>query len=398
MANKEVQPTMEDLLKHVADQKDIQIGEKIKGKIIYIAKNEVTVDIQNVGLGIVRGRELYNEEYLSSLEIGQEVEAIVIELDNEKGIMELSFRAIGRDKIWSDIKKAFEDKQTVEAKIRDVNRGGFLVRVRGIYGFLPASLLAPTHAIKQGKIDSKSLVNQMKKYVGQTFNVKILTLNEENDSIIVSEKEVADEIAVAKLSKYKVNDVVEGSVVGIVDFGLFVRFDDNLEGLVHISELSWKKIEKPQDEFKMGDSVNAKIIDIDENNRINLSIKQTLPNPWVLFAKKTNVGDSFSGKITKIISYGVIATNDDDIQGLCHITHIANEVLESPAQIHDLLKIGEVRDFNIISVDEDEKLYLTLLPIKDALKREEENKKRKEEEEKVKTDAIEQAIEELSKK
>ncbi len=178
MANKEVQPTMEDLLKHVADQKDIQIGEKIKGKIIYIAKNEVTVDIQNVGLGIVRGRELYNEEYLSSLEIGQEVEAIVIELDNEKGIMELSFRAIGRDKIWSDIKKAFEDKQTVEAKIRDVNRGGFLVRVRGIYGFLPASLLAPTHAIKQGKIDSKSLVNQMKKYVGQTFNVKILTLNE----------------------------------------------------------------------------------------------------------------------------------------------------------------------------------------------------------------------------
>jgi small subunit ribosomal protein S1 len=364
----DLQPTMTDLMNHVSKVPEINLGDRIKGKVLFVAKNEVIMDIEAVGLGLVRGKELYNEEYLSSIKTGDDLEAIVIDLDNEKNMMELSFRAIGRDKIWSDIKTSFENQLTVDAKIRDANRGGFLVRVQGVEGFLPASLLSPTHAIKQISVEEKSLVNQMKKYVGQMFKVKIISTNEDADSLIVSEKAVSDELAYAKLSKYKVGDVVEGTVVGAVDFGIFIRFDEDLEGLVHISEIAWKKVEDPRGEYKVGDKLKAKIVEIDKENRINLSVKQLLPNPWIDFAKTTKPGDSFKGKVIKIVSYGAIVLNDDDIQGLCHISQLKEDQIENPSQIHDILKVGEERDFTVLGVDVDEKLYLTILPFDTARK------------------------------
>jgi ribosomal protein S1 len=380
---KELQPTMGDLLKHVSDDNQLKIGGQVSGKIIYIAKNEILLDIENIGLGVVRGRELYNEEYFSRLKIGETVEAVLIDLDNEKGMMELSFRAIGRDKIWAEIKESYENGSTIECKIRDANRGGFLVKVQGVDGFLPASLLAPAHAIKQVGLEEKSLVNQMKKYVGQTFNVKILSINPEADTLIVSEKAVSDEIAQAKLSKYKVGSIVEGSVVGAVDFGIFVRFDEQLEGLVHISEIAWKKVEDPRKEYKTGDKIKAKIVEIDKDNRINLSIKQILDNPWIEFAKNTKPGSKFTGKVAKVVTYGAIVVNDDDIQGLCHISQISEEPLDSPAKIHEVLKVGETREFTILSVSAEEKLYLTLLDFEKAKKIEEDLASKQEEKDKT---------------
>lgn len=363
---KEIQPTMGDLLKRVSDKTDLKIGDQISGKVIFVAKNEVLLDMENIGLGVVRGRELYNEEYLSRLKIGETVEAIILDLDNELGQIELSFRAIGRDKVWSEIKQAFEAGVPVEGKIRDANRGGFLVKVHGIDAFLPASLLAPTHAIKQVGIEDKSLLNQMKKYVGQTFNVKIISTNPEADTMIVSEKAVSDELAQVKLKKYRVGDIIDGVVVGAVDFGLFVRFDTDLEGLIHISEIAWKKVEDPRQYYKVGDKVQAKIVDIDKDNRINLSIKQLLSNPWIEFSKNTKIGDKFVGKVSKIVSYGAIVVNGDDVQGLCHISQISPEMIESPAKIHEVLKVGETRDFTVLGVESGEKLYLTLLDIEVA--------------------------------
>ncbi len=363
---KEVQPTMADLLKRVANTTELNIGDQISGKVIFVAKNEVLLDIENVGLGIVRGRELYNEEYLSRLKVGETIEAIILDLDNELGMAEMSFRAIGRDKIWSEIKEAYDAGVPIEAKIRDANRGGFLVKVHGIDGFLPASLLAPTHAIKQVGVEDKSLLNQMKKYIGQIFNVKIISINPEADTLIVSEKSVSDEIAQVKLRKYKVGDIVEATIVGAVDFGLFVRFDSDLEGLIHISEIAWKKVEDPRQGNKVGDKVQAKIVEIDKDNRINLSIKQLLPNPWIEFSKTTKPGSKFVGKVSKIVSYGAIVVNDDDIQGLCHITQISETPLESPAKIHEVLKLGEVREFTVLGIDAEEKLYLTLLDFEKA--------------------------------
>jgi small subunit ribosomal protein S1 len=355
-------PTMSTLLSTITDPAQVEVGSSISGQIISLAKNQAILSIPNVGLGMVRGKELYNEEYLAKLKVGETVEAAVVEGDNEQGYVELSFRAIGRDKIWQEITAAYDNKDTVPAKIRDANRGGFLIKVHGIDGFLPASLLSPTHAIKSTGIEDKSLANKMKKFVGQTFNVKLINISPETDSVIASEKAVSDEIAQFKLQKYKVGDEVEGAIVGIVDFGLFVRFDDDLEGLVHISEISWKKVENPYKEHRIGEKVKAKIVDIDKENRINLSIKQTTSNPWIDFAKSVKPGDKFKGNVTKIATYGAIVVNSEDIQGLCHISQISEKTIESPAKIHEILRPGQSYDFTILSVDSDEKLYLTLLP------------------------------------
>jgi len=357
---KELQPSMTDLLKHVGNDLGFDVGDIIQGKVIHVSKNEVILDVENVGLGIVRGKEIFNEEYLARIKEGEMVEALVLDLENENGMIELSFRAIGRDQVWQEIQDIYENQLTVEAKIRDANKGGYIVRVQGVDGFLPASLLSPTHAIKIG-VEDKSLLNQMKKYVGQTFNVKIINMDQDADSIIVSEKLVSDEIAQEKLSKYKVGDIVEGTVVGAVDFGIFVRFDSELEGLVHISELAWKKIEDPRKEYRINDKVKAKIVEIDKENRINLSIKQLLPNPWIDFANSTKPQDAFVGTVVKIVTYGAIVVNDQDIQGLIHISQISEDEIENPSQIHDYLKVGETKEFTVLSVDQDEKLYLTLL-------------------------------------
>lgn len=373
------QPTMDDLLKRVGGEKELEITDRVSGKIIYITKSEVILDIDNVGLGLVRGKELYNDEYVALLKEGETVEAVVLDLDNERGMLELSFRAVGRDKIWSELTKAHEEKNTIEAKIRDVNRGGFLVKVQGVYGFLPASLLAPAHAIKQATgVEANNLLNQMKRYVGQTFNVKVLSMNEESDTVVVSEKAVSDEINAVKLSKYKIGDVVHGTVVGVVDFGIFVRFDSDLEGLVHISEIAWRKIDKTHNEYKIGDAVSARIIEIDGDNRINLSIKQTLENPWVKFAKKTKVGDAFVGSVQKITSFGVLVSNEDEIQGLCHISQLQIDAIDNPAKLHDIAKIGEKIEFKVLALEANEKLYLTKLPLDIAEQRHNENKQREE--------------------
>lgn len=362
------QPTMADLLLHVEKTFAVSVGDTIKGKVFLISKSQVLIDIENVGIGVVRGKEMYNEEYLSRLKLDEEIEAVVIDLDNEMGMLELSFRAIGHDKVWSEIKESYEGEKVMDAKIKDANRGGFLVKVNGVDGFLPASLLSPTHAVKQGSIEDKSVLNQMKKYIGQIFKVKIISINPEADTFIVSEKSVSDEIAQAKLSKYKIGDIVEGAVVGSVDFGVFVRFDEDLEGLVHISEIAWKKVEDPKTEFKIGDKVKAKIVEIDKENRINLSVKQLLPNPWIDFVKNVKPGDKFVGTVSKIVTYGAIIVNEEDIQALCHISQLSKTPLESPAKIHELLRIGETKEFKVLSIDTDEKLYLTLLDLETAKK------------------------------
>ncbi len=364
----QTQPSMGDLMQHVTEINTVTLGNTIQGKVIHMSKNEVILDIENVGLGIVRGRELYNEEYLATIKLGETVEAIVVDLDNEKHMVELSFRAIGRDKIWSEVKRIFEAQETVEAKIRDANRGGFLVRIMGVDGFLPASLLSPTHAIKQVGVEDKSLLNQMKKYIGQSFTVKILSINEDGDTLIASEKAVSDELAKEKLSKYEVGSIVDGTVVGAVDFGVFIRFDEDLEGLVHISEIAWKKVEDPRIEYKIGQKVKAKIVEIDSDNRINLSIKQLLPNPWIEFVKANQPGNIFKGKVSKIVAYGAIIVNEDDIQGLCHVSQMIDQEIESAAQIHDLLKLGEEKEFTVLSLEADEKLYLTMLDFDTAQK------------------------------
>lgn len=355
------QPTMADLLR-LMPQDTLKIGQTIKGTILMVGKNQVIINVPNVGVGIVRNKEIYNEEYISRLKVGEEVESMILSLDNKMGMLELSFREIGRDKIWEEIKHIHENSVTVDAKIRDVNRGGFLVRVKGIDGFLPASLLAPNHAIKTQNGPESTVTNQLKKYLGQSFQVKVVSINPDTDSLIASEKAVSEEAMKLKLSKYRVGDIVEGDVIGVVDYGVFVRFDEALDGLVHISEIAWKKVEDPKQYYKIGDKVKVKITEIDNDFKINLSIKQITENPWILFIKSTKPGDKFVGRVNKIAAFGIIAVDEErDIQGLCHITQVSENPLENPTKIYDFAKVGELKEFTVLKMDGESKLYLTLI-------------------------------------
>lgn len=368
------QPGMKDLLAYAATTpgiyQDIQAGELVKGVVLSVSKNEVLIDIPMIGLGVVRGMELYNDEYLSSIKPGDEVEGLILELENEKGTIEMSFRAIGRDQVWNEIKDMRQDKTTVEAKVVHANRGGLMVKVKGVIAFLPASLLSPAHSIKQTSLsESNTLLKQMQKYIGQSFNVKVEDLDKDSDKLIVSEKAVSDEMMSAKLSQYKMGDVVEGRVCGIVDFGLFVRFDTDLEGLIHISELAWKKVEDPRESFSLGQLVQAKIISIDNDGRVNLSIKQTQPNPWHHFAAVTTVGTTIKAKVTKVTSYGAICVTEDEIQGLCYIAQMSTEPIDNPAKIHDIVKVGQEYDFTVIDINPtDYRLSLSLLTMEEAMR------------------------------
>ncbi|GAB4143121.1 MAG: hypothetical protein OHK0017_00080 [Patescibacteria group bacterium] len=378
------QPGMSDLLAYASSSpeiyQDVQVDTLAKGTVISVSKNEVLIDIPNVGLGVVRGMELYNDEYLSSIKPGDEVEALVISLDNEKGMIEMSFRAIGRDQVWNELKQIHETKQSIDAKVVHANRGGLMIKVKGVIGFLPASLLSPSHSIKQTSIsESNSLLKQMQKYIGQSFSVKIEDLDKDSDKLIVSEKAVSDEMVSAKLSKYTIGDVIEGRVCGIVDFGLFVRFDTDLEGLIHISELAWKKIEDPRESFSLGQLVKAKIISIDADGRINLSIKQTQDNPWYHFSETTKIGSKIKAKVTKITSYGAICVTQEDIQGLCYIGQMSEDAIDNPSKIHDILNVGQEYEFTVIDINPNEyRLSLSLLPFEIAKKIDDDNRNKRE--------------------
>jgi len=376
----ENQPGMDDLLNYAENNpgldRTVSPGEIIQGTVLSISKNEILIDLPGIGLGSVRGMELYNDEYLSKIKVGEEAEAMVIEVENEKGTVELSFRAIGRDQTWEELYQDFEAKKTVEAKVVHANKGGLMVKVHGVIGFLPASLLSPSHSIKQSSLsESNTLLKQMQKYIGSSFLVKIENLDKDTDKLIVSEKSVADEIINQKLSKYQIGDVIEGRVSGIVDFGLFVRFDTELEGLIHISELAWKKIEDPREHFALSQLVQARIISVDGGGRINLSIKQLQENPWVKFAQNTKPGDKIEATVTKLAPYGAICLTEDEIQGLCYIAQIAEESIE-PAQIEKYLKVGDKKSFTVIEINHSDcRLSLSLLDYGSALRVNEEIQK-----------------------
>jgi small subunit ribosomal protein S1 len=292
----------------LADKDWLRIPKKsdvVKGMIISVSRNEIRVDINGYKTGVVRGRELFEEaaEY-RDLKVGTEVEATVIELENELGEVELSFRYAGQQRAWDALRKLVETGEVVPAKIMEANKGGLLARVNHINGFLPVSQLSPDNYPRVSGGDKVKILEKLKSFVGTSMNVKIIDANEREEKLIVSEKAVWEEAQKGVLDKYKIGDKVEGAITAIADFGVFVKFD-NLEGLVHISEIAWQRIDHPRDLVKVGDTVKAEVIGI-EGSKIFLSMKKLIDDPWKRVAEKYKVGEIVTGKILKINEIGTI--------------------------------------------------------------------------------------------
>ncbi len=328
-----------------------QIGDLIKGTVVTASKSEVKLDIDGVLMGIVRGPEMYNEvPEFSDLKPGDEVEAAVIDAENENGELELSFRLVGQEKAWAQLRQAAKDKTTVKVKIIDANRGGLLSRYCQIDGFLPVSQLAPENYPRISGGDKTKILEKLKSFVGQEFEVTIMALGEDESKVIFSEKDVWNKKQKPALDKYKIGSEVEGKITAITNFGVFVSFGENIEGLIHISELAWQRIDSPGEMYKVGDKIKAEIITID-GAKVFLSAKKLLKDPWLEASAKYKTGQIVPGTILKVNPFGLFVKLDEEIHGLAHVSQLS---LGAKEKIMDLFQADEIKDFEIVSISPNE--------------------------------------------
>lgn len=327
-----------------------QVGDTITGKIISASKSEVKLDINGVMTGIIRGRELYfDASDYAKLPAGEEIEATVIDTDNENGELELSFRHAGEQKAWVNLQESYSSKTNMKVRVLDANKGGLIVSLGQITGFLPVSQLAPENYPRVSGGDKTKILEKLKTLVGTELEVRVMTLDEEEKKLIVSEKDAWQDKQKDIISRYQVGSVVEGAITAITGFGLFINFDNNLEGLIHISELAWQRIDDINELYKIGDTIKAEIISID-GSKIFLSAKKLIDDPWKNVAKKYAVGQKVTGLVLKVNPFGLFVELDNDIHGLAHISQLS---LNPGQKITDAYTPNTQAEFTIISLEPD---------------------------------------------
>lgn len=349
-----------------------QIGQIISGTVISASKKEVLVDLPGYGVGIVRGPQLYREaaEY-ANLKPGETIEATVVEPESDNGNVELSFRYAGHQKVWDSLAKLRDESTILPADIVEANRGGLMIKLNKIPGFLPVSQLSPEHYPRVPGGDKNKILEKLKSYVGTKMDVKVITLNPDEEKLIVSEKAAWEEQQHSTLSKYQPGDIVEGTVTAITDFGAFVEFGEKLEGLVHISELAWQRIDHPRDVVVVGQAVRAKILNI-QGSKIFLSMKSLIDDPWKNVAEKYQAGQIVSGKVLKINPFGLFVELDKEIHGLAHVSELSDKPLND---VSEIAKPGDTLDFRIVSVEpEQHRLGLSIKQVKNPKPADEEAK------------------------
>ncbi len=352
---------MDNLLaKDENEIKPLEVGQMVKGTVISSTKTEMLVDIGGINTGIIRKKELFVDDATElNLNPGDEIEAMVIDPENEIDMVELSLRFAGHAKAWDALSQLRDANTINKARILDANKGGLLVSINGVNGFLPVSQLNPEHYPRVPGGDKNRILEKLKSYVGEDFEVKVLDVDEEQNKLIVSEKAAWEESQKDVLDKHKVGELIEGSVTAVTDFGVFVRFGENLEGLVHISELAWQRIDDPNDLFKVGQSIQAEVINI-EGSKIFLSIKKLQKDPWTNIEEKYKIGQMVEGKVIKANPFGLFVELDNEIHGLAHISELSDKPV---TDVSTIAKPGDTISFRIVSIEPKEhRLGLSLKP------------------------------------
>lgn len=356
---------MEDLLKETGYTLSApKPGDVLKGVVTDVSKKMVLVDIGAKTEGMVVDKEyLAAKDYIESLNQGDEVSVYVISPENERGQILLSLKRALMDMKWEMYAEYMETGKTVEVEGVEVNKGGMIVQADTIRGFVPSSQFG------------KEYLGRMEKLLNQKFKVKVIEVDKEKNRLIFSERHVSEAEALAKkseaLSFVHAGDTYEGVVSGIMPFGVFVGVevpigkDDKdmsgkLEGLVHISEISWEKVNDPNDFFKLGDRLKVKVLGVDEDaGKLNLSVKQLTDDPWTTVEDKYPIGAKVTGKVTRTAPFGAFVTLEPGVDGLIHISKIPSG--EEP-------KVGDEVEIFVETVDMDQRrmslgMVLTEVPM-----------------------------------
>lgn len=342
--------TMEDLLAGSEDFVKPELGTVINGTVISLRKNHVIVDLNGVAVGIISGAETHDSAgTMKDLVVGDEVQAVVVEDEDDHGMVVLSLRKASQANAWDRFEKAYKNGDVVKVIVSEANKGGLLLDVDGIKGFIPVSQLAPVHYPRVDGADAGQILMRLKKLVGQNFNVKVINVDRATGKMILSEKAAMETASSANLKKLTIGDTVTGKVSGVVKFGIFVTFE-GLEGLVHISEIAWGHVSNPHQYAKVGDPVDVQIIGI-EKDKLSLSIKRLMLDPWEEIAKKYPIGGKVKGVVNRFSQFGAFVQLEDDINGLIHLSEISDQKVEDPK---NFLSIGDEVEAIVINIDRDE--------------------------------------------
>ncbi len=342
-------------------------GDIVEGPVINIEKSAVYIDLAPLGTGIIYGKEFITaRDIIKKIAIGDIVAAKVVDTNNAEGYIELSLKEARQALIWSEAEEAIKSKKILELPVLEANKGGLIIAWQGISGFLPASQLKPEHYPRVVDGDKDRILDELKKLVGKKISVAIISALPKEGKLIFSEKTPGTEVKDKEkiVGKYKVGDEFEGTVTGIVDFGVFVKIEDGLEGLVHISEIDWSLVEDPRLFYKVGDHVRVKIIDIKEN-KISLSIKALKENPWTEAGKKYKKDKVVEGVVIKFNKHGALASIEEGIAGLVHVSEFGSE-----EKLRKALELGKTYTFKISLFDaKDQKMALSFVNKDAAVKK-----------------------------
>lgn len=319
-----------------------RLDEIVEGPVIAVDKAAIYVDLRPFGTGIIYGREfIAARDLIRKTNIGDIIKAKVVEVENDDGYVELSLKEAKQALIWNEAELAIKSKAMFDLTIKDANKGGLIIDWQGVSGFLPASQLKPEHYPRVEDSDKDKILQELKKLVGTKIAVTMISANPKDGKLIFSEKDGSPEERQEVISKYTVGDELDCEVTGIVDFGVFLKIEDGLEGLVHISELDWGLVEDPRQMFKLKDKVRAKVIDI-KDGKISLSIKALKDNPWKAFESTLKKGDVVKGVVIKYNKHGALVSIKEGVAGLVHHSTFGSE-----EKLREALQLGKIYPFTV---------------------------------------------------
>src|SRR3954470_4733329 len=318
-------------------------GDVVSGKVVRIDQDEVLVDIGYKSEGVIPSNELSIRKSVDpsdEVELGEDVDALVLTKEDQEGRLILSKKRARFEKAWRRIEKAADSGEPVEGTVIEVVKGGLILDL-GVRGFLPASL-----------VDIRRVQN-LDEFMGQKLECKVIELNRSRNNVVLSRRAVLEEerkeVREQILGNLEPGQVVEGKISNIVDFGAFVDLD-GIDGLIHISELSWSHVNHPSEVVSIGDDVRIKVLDIDkERQRISLGLKQTQEDPWQKVIDEHKPGDTVDGKVTKVVTFGAFVEILPGVEGLVHISELAQHHVESPAEV---VRPGDELQVKILEVDD----------------------------------------------
>ncbi len=320
-----------------------KVGDVVEGTVSAVGRAKVYVDLAPFGTGVIYGREYMNaRDILRKVSAGDTIGGKVVDAGNEDGYIELSLKEARQALIWSDAEQAVKDQTVFSLEVKEANKGGLILEWQGIQGFLPASQLSADNYPRVADGDKDKILTELNSLVGKFLSVVMIAAEQKENKLIFSEKSQQEkEEKEEKVGRYEVGDVLEGEVTGTVDFGIFVRVEDGLEGLVHISELDWGLVEDPRALYKVGDKVQVKVIEV-KDDKISLSIKQLRENPWTTVAEKYKKDQMVEGVVIKFNKHGALVSIEEGVAGLVHISEF-----DSEKELKEALSLGNMYKFRI---------------------------------------------------